>query len=497
MMGKYRISRVKFGGRQFHHSDLKVCDYSSAEELLNAEKAPGIVIMDGPAGTEEDFMKCFASFVTLRRSREFSFAPIYFANSMHELDKHADGVTSDIAGRLAEAEAILDRGARINTERLIDDHNLRLLAYMYTRGEMYRLAPQCVPFSPWGYVYPAAAIFWEKELSHGKGEPQDEAASVYRRFLFDEESAASYKWVKALENNGYLETDELVDRIRLCPKCESSHLNYVDLCSNCGSKNFEKRTMLHCFTCGYVAPEKDFVNAMTLVCPRCGTVLRHLGSDYDHPLESYECNDCGTRFIEPDVKAECFNCHTQTIPDLLPANDLYSYVLSEKGVTAVRTGTMQREINVFDGMNNVVFPYFCSTVSWLSDFRRRYPEEIFTLLCIKFAGVYEVGEALGEEAFANFVKTLSQRMKELIRTTDVITSTAPDTYWILLPRTPLENASIVADRVRALSNLISLPSGQSVVITAQAFEFPEPMTKETVEEQIMKNSESMSRGQEA
>ena len=38
---------------------------------------------------------------------------------------------------------------------------------------------------------------------------------------------------------------------------------------------------------------------------------------------------------------------------------------------------------------------------------------------------YEVGEAMGEEPFENFVKTLSLRMKELIRTTDIITSTAP------------------------------------------------------------------------
>lgn len=495
-MGKYNIARIKFGDRQFHHTKLEVRDYSSAQELLAAEKGPCIAVLDGPLEMEADFKTCLSFIAELRRSREFPFAPVYLSHGMNELDSLADGIAGDIAERLAEAEAILDRGARINTERLLDDHNLRLLTYMYTRGEMYRLAPRCIPFSPWGYVYPAAMAFWESGFSRGS-ETREAAFEGYRRFIFDDESFASLKWVKSLENNGYLETDGLADRIRHCPKCESSHLNYVDLCPNCGSKNFEKRTMLHCFTCGYVAPEKDFVNAMTLVCPRCGTVLRHLGSDYDHPLESYECSDCGTRFIEPDVKAECFYCHTQVAPDSLSVNELYLYRLSEKGVTAVRTGTMQREINVFDGMNNVVFPYFCNTVSWISDLRRRYPEEIFALLCIKFAGVYEVGEAMGEEPFENFVKTLSLRMKELIRTTDIITSTAPDTYWILLPHTPLENASIVAGRVHALSDLVSLPSGQKVYIEAKAFDYPEVMTREAVETRIMKDAEALSRGGEA
>ena len=136
-------------------------------------------------------------------------------------------------------------------------------------------------------------------------------------------------------------------------------------------------------------------------------------------------------------------------------------------------------------------------MSWISDLRRRYPEEIFALLCIKFAGVYEVGEAMGEEPFENFVKTLSLRMKELIRTTDIITSTAPDTYWILLPHTPLENASIVAGRVHALSDLVSLPSGQKVYIEAKAFDYPEVMTREAVETRIMKDAEALSRGGEA
>ena len=60
-----------------------------------------------------------------------------------------------------------------------------------------------------------------------------------------------------------------------------------------------------------------------------------------------------------------------------------------------------------------------------------------------------------------------------------------------------ENASIVADRVHALSDLVSLPSGQKVYIEAKAFDYPEVMTREAVETRIMKDAEALSRGGEA
>src|SRR5574344_610980 len=63
-----------------------------------------------------------------------------------------------------------------------------------------------------------------------------------------------------------------------------------------------------------------FVRCVRLVCVGCFfflmirrpprstlfpyTTLFRSGSDYDHPLESYECVDCGARFIEPDRSEE-------------------------------------------------------------------------------------------------------------------------------------------------------------------------------------------------
>lgn len=483
-MGRHKIFRVLLGDDPAHFSDARVFDYLSASSLVEENVTPGTVVIDGLDNKDEESRSnVFEALSILRRSAVFCCAPVYFSRTMGDIDQLSDGVTGDINERLPEAEAILDRTKYIHLDKLVDNYSLRLLSYMYTRGEAYELKPLCVPFSPWVYVYPAAAVILDDTASRTRLKGED----IYRScgvFKFDAKMPHSTRIVNSLAENGYVEGTSIVDRIRRCPKCGTGHLNYVDICPNCGEIDFEKKAMLHCFTCGHVAPEDDFMRSMSFICPNCGTALRHLGSDYDRPLESYECNGCGFRFIEPDVKAACFYCGTQTPPDDLIVNNVFVFHISDKGAAAARAGTMQTAIRLFDEMNNVVFQYFCRTVEWLVNLRKRYPDEIFSLIGVKFFGFYEAEEVLGEGAFNALKEAMVSRIKEIIRSTDMITSTAPDTFWILLPRTDAEKCCIVAARLSELSKLVELPSMPQVKIVAKCFVLPENLSGTSVEKQI-------------
>lgn len=493
-MGEYNIYRILLGESPTHHSDQKIEDFCSAAELLDKKRLPGIVIIDGVKGkTASEALMVLSEIVELRRSPAFCCAPIYLSQTMPQIDMLADGVTSDIEDRLTDACAILEKVIRLRSEDLIENYNLRLLTYMYVRGEGYVISPICSPFSPWVYSYPEAALLLDSsELSSKILKPEDHnGLDRVRSFKFDKEMVMALKVVCFLEENGYLKKGTLSDRIRKCPKCKTGHLNYVDLCPSCGSIDFEKKNMIHCFVCGHVAPDDDFKKNMSFVCPKCGSVLRHLGSDYDHPLESHQCNDCGTKFIEPDVKADCLFCKTRTSPEDLVAINVYGYKLTEKGTAAARTGKMQMEVQLFDGQNNLILIYFCKMVEWLREYRDRYPDEVFSLLGIRFANLYEAQNIFGEEFYEKLMDELISRIRAMVRATDLTTSSAPDTFWVLLPRTPMNKSTVIAERIEALNDLIKTKSENNIRIKAHCFDIPAAERKVSVEKYLSDFSESL------
>lgn len=474
-MKEYKIYRILLGEETAHSSDNKISDFQSARELLEIQPEPGIVLLDGLKGKKtSDRLKVFWELVELRESVEFCCAPIYLSRTMQQIDILVDGITGNIEARLPEAISILEKSVRISRDKLQDNHNLRMLAFMYVRGEEYSLSPVCSPFSQWIYSYPHMALLLDSSTKASKIlRPEDlSGLERLRSFRFDTEMIMALRAVSFLEDHGYIAQDALVDRVRKCPKCNTGHLNYVDICPNCGSIDFNKKLMIHCFTCGHVAPDSDFRKNMSFVCPKCNTVLRHLGSDYDHPLESHECNNCGSKFIEPDVKADCLFCKTRSVPSDLTVVNIYSYKLSEKGSAAVRTGTMQMEVQLFDGRNNLKFNYFCSIVEWMREYRKRYSDEIFTMIGIKFSNLYEVETSVGEELYNKIMDEIIFRIRSMVRTTDITTSSAPDTFWILLPRTIFDNSKILAERIEQLNNILEIKSENKIEITAKCFQIP-------------------------
>jgi GGDEF domain-containing protein len=64
------------------------------------------------------------------------------------------------------------------------------------------------------------------------------------------------------------------------------------------------------------------------------------------------------------------------------------------------------------------------------------------------------------------------RIRSMVRTTDITTSSAPDTFWILLPRTIFDNSKILAERIEQLNNMLEIKSENKIEITAKCFQIP-------------------------
>jgi len=464
--------------------------YLSADELIAAEKEPAVIVFLTARSEFEDTPRIASEIKKIRQNHVFCYAPVFFTKEVCGLEPVCDGIVSSRSECLARGSAILARCEDIRRDRLSDNSRLRLLAYLYARGESFEYKPWCVPGSKWIYGYPDASFIADEDtnISAGAGESRDMmsySSSIYS----GSDIVRSLELLEIGAAMNYLSRTKVYNRIRLCPKCETGHLNYIDVCPQCGSLSIKKTNMIHCFTCGHVAPEEKFRRENTLLCPRCGTKLRHIGSDYDHPLESYTCGDCGAVFVEPEVKASCLNCGTVSDTDTLIVKNFYGYSITDRGVGALKSGLLQEDIMLFDGTNAVGIQTFCGLLKWLTLLRKRYADADFSLLCVKLFGLDDAEESIGSGRLRELIGELGERIKELVRETDITTKDRDGNFWLILPRTPIEGGSILAKRIEALSSLIDETPDAGLKIAAHSFH----VTEEAAGEEQEKYLDSLAR----
>lgn len=471
---KNKIYRLTFGGQLIALPDDLAGSYNSVNTMLEEIKVPAIILLDGLKPEDDNSLaETFAALYQLRHSAIFYAAPVYFARSMGNLDAFADGIGSTKKAILPYASEILAKMRTLPIETNAANNDLRLLTFLFCRGDACSLSPLAIASSPGIYEYPAALLIG------GFADSTRHTAFRFDTFLeknFSEVSEAmlrsSAEWLEALCAQGFLAAIKLVDRIRICPNCNTGNLNYIDSCPTCGSIDFAKKRMLHCFTCSHVAPEETFKSGMMLVCRRCNSTLRHIGSDYDRPVESYVCNSCNERFIEPEVKADCFKCRKKSATGDLTIRQLYNYGLTIKGKRFVQLGIAELEFSVFDSHRNVLPVYFYQTVDWLLQMKRRYSDEDFSLLCIKITGLEEIESTIGITQIKKLIDELAVRIRELIRTTDISTSTGANIFWVLLPRTPQKGGEILGTKIEKLADMISLEDITHISIKTKSFSIP-------------------------
>jgi Thaumarchaeal output domain 1 len=263
----------------------------------------------------------------------------------------------------------------------------------------------------------------------------------------------------------YLER-RFFDRVSLCPKCDSHHLNVREICPGCRRPNLATEVLLHHFRCGYVGRQSEFASAAAgdgaLICPKCNRALRHLGTEYDRMGRTELCRECGLVSETPPVEALCLACGTRTPAENLVGIDFFSYVLTSLGRAAIRRGGLledNEELLFLDSAPlyrpRVMREFVDQEVRRLGHFKSG-----FSVLLIECAaGSDEDGEATRWVWF--------NRVRECVREVDLIGQLTEGVFAVLLPQTRLRGAEAL--RRRILEKL-----GPEAPLSLTAIEITEP-----------------------
>lgn len=282
----------------------------------------------------------------------------------------------------------------------------------------------------------------------------NDVAPLYYHFPLAETLADTdtdiFSWLEFLTQKGLLTKKTLVDRVRTCPQCTSAHLHFLDICPSCNSLRIQKDIFLHCFVCGHVASQSSFIVRDLLQCPSCHAKLRHIGSDYDRALETYSCKDCASIFSEPHIVARCMKCGIQAEPENLIPLEICPYSLSSKGETVALVGWQETPFALLDNLNFIALDYFTYLLSWLMQLQHRYSDNIFSVLGLRFLNLEKLAQHMGSSRLAKLLDAFVRRLREIIRTTDVVSRSGPDLIWVILPRTSKEGCEVLQNRIQQL-----------------------------------------------
>ncbi len=406
---------------------------------------PDVILL---SGSESGFL-----LRSLRASARAALLPVFLEEPADSAANEASDGSGLSVARMEELSEDIHSSLRdIDLAAMASSLDLRMLGYLHSRP-WKRLLPVISPLTPDVYSWPLPDA-----LSGG---------------LLESEG-----WIDGLLERGLLREGDLIERVRFCPRCDGGHLNYVDICPFCRSMDIIQEPFIHCFTCGRVGPQDMFFKGGELQCPFCGARLRHIGSDYDRPMENYTCNDCSKSFAEPDVSARCLLCGNWSMTDELVPRNFRMYSLSDKGVLAARTGAIEDVYALLDTLNYMKPQPFMHILDWMLRLASRPPVEPFCVVMISFPNFESFMRQKGGRTGMEVLGTVTKRLRDMIRTTDVSTRTEQGDLLLLLPKTPLDGGHVLAERIKALADLTVQPDGSRMELDLKLTGIPEEFNRD-------------------
>ena len=412
--------------------------FADVQQLIAAAVVPAAVLLaPGDARQAATWLE------SLRRDVRFGLAPILLNRSFGEaIDALSDGVASSSVSAAECAAAIAARAAALGRRETAEGDE-RLLAFLYLRpGRVL------TPVADWRderiYRYP---------LADALGRPGEDGFLMLDR----------------LRRRGLLETADLIERVHTCPACSAGQLLFIETCPQCGSIDTVEQNFLHCYACGNVGAQEEYLTRGGLGCPKCSARLRHIGVDYDRALETLACQGCGGRFTQPEMKARCLQCNKLSSTHELAERRYYGLRLSAAGELAARTGQVGDLFKLMDEFSQAHPEYFTRTLEWLLGLSRRHSEVQFGLICLRFANVHLLTARLARHRVVQMFDALAQRLRALIRTTDLFMRADDEYCWLLLPQTAPAGMGTLLERIIALSVASSEDEGLRIEIATSSF----------------------------
>ncbi|HVC01635.1 MAG TPA: hypothetical protein VND80_05455 [Steroidobacteraceae bacterium] len=372
----------------------------------------------------------------LRRNPRLGLRPMLLSVSHGPLvDSLSDGLATSADDALRYADDLRARWQALDRPEPIDGDD-RLLSFLYLHPE-YVLEPVADSHDERDYCYPLADLY---SLEHEDG----------------------FALISRLQQRGMLKVLRLVERLHVCPDCASAHLLFNELCPQCASIDIVEQHFLHCYACGHVAPQEEYLGRGGLICPKCSARLRHIGVDYDRALETMACKTCSGRFTEAEVKARCARCRKQYPTDALMERRFHSFRLSSAGESAARSGSVGDLFALIDEVSHAHPAYFGQTLNWLLALNRRHPEVHFSLLMLKFSNLQALAADLSRGHLARMLDTVAQRLRALLRGSDLFMRDDDGLCWLLLPQTAAAGLAVLRERIEALSAASTQNDGRRI-----------------------------------
>src|SRR5271166_1138928 len=261
------------------------------------------------------------------------------------------------------------------------------------------LSPLAEPNGKYGYRYPVAGDNVEDDLG------------------------------SLLERN-YLEA-RFCDRVSLCPRCGSHHLNVREVCPSCRSAYLTSEGLFHHFRCGYVGIPSEFIRLgdRGYRCPKCNGTMRHLGTEYDRLGRAFVCRGCGVISENPPVEAVCLSCRTRVAADKMVSTVVFGYVLSSRGAAAVRAGSFfneAEELPTLEGAPIYKRPIILQFLEQEVKRRERLNSK-FAVLLARF-----IQDGTDQGAAPSATEWLG-RLRDCLRDVDLVGQLTAALYIVILP----------------------------------------------------------------
>lgn len=407
------------GVSQASYSSIEVERLAALSDLRDAP-AYDVLLLDLPGARAGEALRA------LRMDRRYRFSLIYCCQDQDACCVAlGDGAPPSDLGALASLWQLWnERFGLFNRGALPERFEARVLAWLWLRPQSAVYAVRSVSVAQ-HYHYPLLEA------------------------LRDDETPNAFTWLQLMTQQGWLEEAELLDRVRLCVGCGSGRLNYVDVCPECQTLEIARQPSLHCFTCGHVGPQEHFLKDGLLLCPNCLSRLRHIGSDYDRPLENYRCRSCQSFFVDADIEARCLDCGLAHAPDKLRVREVRNYRLAEAGRLRCRQGYGSNavEANQFSQLNLLTRKAFHELLNWQLQQVRRYKQPAFSLLGLRFVNLAATISELGELRGHALVDGLVEHLQEAVRDTDRCSRVSEEILWIMMPHTDASGVAVVRQRL--------------------------------------------------
>ena len=285
-----------------------------------------------------------------------------------------------------------------------------------------------------------------------------------------------YVYLNYLIDEQLIRKESLINKIRNCSKCDSGHLNYVETCNSCNSINIEEVSSLHCFNCGHVNNQELFLKINSIECPNCYSKLKHIGLDYDRPIENFHCKDCDHKFSNAETCAFCLSCDHQNDINNLKIHHIYEYGIGNKANELIKFGIQYKipELNI-EGQVNL--DYFINMLEWINKISIRHQQEhLFLALSIK-----QKKGTIQEAEIIEITKEITTRFNDLLRNTDICCQPKEEVLFLFLPMTNECSISVIENKIKKLEKLINDDNFKLIV---NIYELPQKKQVDNIDKWI-------------